>query len=121
MTNQIQGEILFDGWPGSSSDGYVYTPWMTVRGDVATFGIEIVVAGGGTVTWDVQTRKLEDAAATVISSASTVSAAGVYLAQNATTAACQQLVRYRLRTLATATTAKFVIVRALQPSWQVDR
>ena len=119
MTNQIQGEILFDGWPGSSPDGYVYSPWTTVRGDVATFGVEIVVAGGGTVTWDVQTRKLESAAATVITAASMVSAAGVSLVQNTT--ACEQLVRYRMKTLGTASTTAFVMVRALQPSWQVDR
>ena len=119
MTNQIQGEILFDGWPGSSPDGYVYSPWTTVRGDVATFGVEIVVAGGGTVTWDVQTRTLELPTPTAITLPSTVSTAGVYLVQNTT--ACEQLVRYRMKTPGTTSTTAFVMVRALQPSWQVDR
>lgn len=122
MTNQIQGEVLFDGWPGGAGvDGYVYSPWITVRGDVATFGVEIVVAGGGTLTWDVQTRKLESSAnpPTVITSASTVTGVGVYLLQNTT--ACEQLVRYRMKTSSTVSTTAFVMVRALQPSWQVDR
>jgi hypothetical protein len=119
MTNQIQGEVLFDGWPGTSADGYVYSPWMTVRGDVATFGVEIVVAGGGTLTWDVETRKLESATTTVITSASAVTTAGVSLQKNTT--ACEQLVRYRMRTSSTVSTTAFVMVRALQPSWQVNR
>jgi hypothetical protein len=120
MTNQIQGEVLFAGWVGGGSeDGWAHTPWMPVRGDFGTFGVEIVVAGGATLTWEVQTRKVEAAATTVVVAAASASAAGVYLRQNTT--ACEQLVRYRFNTGATASTTVFVIVRALQPSWQVDR
>ena len=120
MTNQIQGEILFAGWVGGTSeDGWAHTPWMPVRGDFGAFGVEIVVAGGATLTWEVQTRKVEAAATTVVVAASSATAVGVYLQKNTT--ACEQLARYRFNTGATASTTVFVIVRALQPSWQVDR
>ena len=120
MTNQIQGEILFAGWVGGTSeDGWAHTPWMPVRGDFGTFGVEIVVAGGATLTWEVQSRTLDLVTTAVVVAASSASAVGVYLQRNTTT--CLQMVRYRFHTGSTASTTSFVIVRALQPSWQVDR
>jgi hypothetical protein len=125
MTNQLQGEILFDGWsgdPGEAGAGtWAYTPWMPVRGDIATFGVEVLVAGGATLAWEVQTRTAEDGfwagISTIVSGGA--GALGLNLSKN--TVPAKQWVRYRFKTSTTSSTSKFVILRALQPSWQVDR
>ncbi len=54
MTNQLQGEILFDGWSGSTAADWVYTPWITVRGDIATFAVQIIQNQGSQLVWQVQ-------------------------------------------------------------------
>jgi hypothetical protein len=55
MTNQLQGEILFDGWSGDSGEAVkpVPAPGPTrhgcrcvVRGDIATFDLRGRGAGG---------------------------------------------------------------------------
>jgi hypothetical protein len=115
MTNQIQGEILFDGWAGGAEDQWVYTPWMPVRGDFGTFGVEVEFSNT-TLSWTVETRTIEDAAATVILS-STQTGAGTVTS----TVRAKQLVRYKFHTASSASTDGRVVFRALQPSWQVDR
>jgi hypothetical protein len=120
MTNQIQGEILFAGVTA------VYTPWMPVRGDIATFGVEIEQISNTTLKWSVQTRTTEDPNPTNYGepvATETDSALAVHLKLSSSTAAnlCQELVRYKFETTGTASAANFVVFRALQPSWQVDR
>lgn len=118
MTNQMQGELLFDGWAGGSNeDEWVYTPWLPVRGDVGTFGVEILWSNT-TLTWKVETRTIENPTATPIL-ASAQTGAGSVTSNPATPA--KQLVRYKFHTGSTASTANRVVFRALQPSWQVDR
>lgn len=127
MTNQLQGEILFAGWEGGAAEsGWAHTPWMAVRGDFATFGVQVLVSTGATLTWEVQTRKADDPAVTTLASAAGSVAAPVLSSAPATskainTAAAQQLVRYRFNTGGTPSTSSFVVFRALQPSWQVER
>ena len=120
MTNQIQGEILFGGWEGAAASEWAYTPWMPVRGDLATFGVEVTVVSGITLTWDVETRTVEDPASLVSSIVGnqTLNAVGTGVAVNSTNA--KQLVRYKFKT-GNASTANFVVFRALQPSWQANR
>lgn len=123
MTNQLVGELLFAGWGGGAGEaGWAHTPWMPVRGDFATFGVEVLAVSGVTLTWEVQTRTAEDPAsispASIVGSP-TIAANGVSRVLNTT--ACKQLVRYRFNTGTTASTTNFVILRALQPSWQTDR
>jgi hypothetical protein len=68
MTNQMQGELLFGGWEGGAGDaGWAVTPWMPVRGDYATFAVEVIASSGTTVDWlwEVQTRTSEDPSVTV--------------------------------------------------------
>lgn len=96
---------------------------MPVRGDVATFGVEVLqVSGTITLNWEVQTRTAEDPASTVLTlvAGTAMSAPGVTTVANSTNL-CKQLVRYRFNTGGTASTANCIIFRALQPSWQVDR
>jgi hypothetical protein len=121
MTNQVQGELLFGGWEGNATAStWAYTPWMPVRGDFATFCVELVSVSSVTLTWEVQTRTAEDPTVTVLAGATgTISSAGVSSALN--TAACKQWVRYRFSTGGTVSTTNYVVFRALPPSWQVDR
>ena len=126
MTNQLQGETLFAGWAGDTSANWAYTPWLTVRGDFATFGVEVLVSSGATLDWGVETRMIDNSAVPVVILSGIAVAPPVVsitpvvkLGQN--TVAAQELVRYRFKTGATASTANFVTFRALQPSWQVDR
>lgn len=117
MTNQMQGELLFDGWAGGSADEWAYTPWLPVRGDVGTFGVEVLFSNT-TLTWDVETRTIENPTATsILASAQTD---GGSVTSNPATPA-KQLVRYKFHTGSTASLGGRVVFRALQPSWQVDR
>ena len=121
MTNQLQGEILFGGWEGAAADEWAYTPWMPVRGDLATFGVEVTFVSGITLTWDVETRTTEDPASvvsTILSAPQTINSVATGVAVNSTNA--KQLVRYKFKT-GNASTANFVVFRALQPSWQANR
>lgn len=117
MTNQIQGEVLFKGIDPAS--GFVYSPWLTVRGNTAVFGIEVLQINGVTVTWRVETRTAEDPTTSVIVADRTVTAVGVDPVLN--TANAKQLVRYCVATGATSDATKWVQVRVLGPSWQADR
>lgn len=126
MTNQMQGEILFRGWEGGvdpgDEDEWAYTPWMPVRGDFATFGVEVLaITGSTTLGWEVQTRTAEDPAVTSAFGGSIQSLTAVGVGQFMNTAACKQLVRYRFRTPGTVGTSSYVVFRALMPSWQADR
>tara|TARA_R110002096_G_scaffold189139_3_gene369342 strand:+ start:78 stop:434 length:357 start_codon:yes stop_codon:yes gene_type:complete len=118
MTNQIQGEILFAGWDGDLSDGnWAYTPWMPVRGDLATYGVQILHTQGSlTLTWNVETREAEDATTATVFASNQTGEAFV-----TSTTDAKQWVRYRFGTGSTASTSNFVVFRALQPSWLVDR
>jgi len=124
MTNQIQGEMLFAGVDTNP----VYTPWMPVRGDIATFGVEVVERNGATLYWDVETRTLESTNIDSVfgTAPSSITGTGVFLDTNndATAPAdvkAKELVRYKFTTGSTANTTDFVVFRALQPSWQNDR
>jgi hypothetical protein len=122
MTNQLQGETLYAGWSGSGDADWATTAWTPVRGDFATFGVEVRTINGLTLTWEIQTRTLEDPTTTTIAGAGgtlTITAPGVFTARN--TSAAKQLARYRFKTGGTASTTNFVTLRALQPSWQGDR
>jgi hypothetical protein len=120
MTNQLQGEILFAGWSGTGDDDWAYTPWMPVRGDFATFGVQVLAISGVTLTWEVQTRTQEDPTVSTISTGTlNLTTAVVGTTVNAT--ACKQMVRYRFKTGGTASIANYVIFRVLQPSWQANR
>jgi hypothetical protein len=127
MTNQLQGEILFDGWAGDGGEGgvdsWAYTPWMPVRGDIGTFGVEVLVAGGATLAWEVQTRTEEDSSWAGISAIVTTGTGvlGLNFAINSVALPARQWVRYRFKTSSTSSVANFVIFRALQPSWQINR
>lgn len=125
MTSQMQGEILFDGWSGSGDNDWVYTPWMPVRGNYATFGVQVLANESSiTLGWEVQTRTAESPATTTIITGQTLTTVGIGQATNITldpVTRCQQLFRYRFKTSATADPTKCVIFRALMPSWQTDR
>lgn len=117
MTNQVQGEILYVGVDPAEP---VYTPWMPVRGDLATYGVEVLqITGSTTLTWAVQTRTRESSTASLALTDQTVTSKGVDTAQ--ATADTEELFRYRFSTGATADLTKFVVFRPLQPSWQTDR
>jgi hypothetical protein len=124
MTNQMQGELLFGGWEGGAGDaGWAVTPWMPVRGDYATFAVEVIASSGTTVDWlwEVQTRTSEDPSVTVtVIATGAIGATGVLTSQLNTVAA-KEWVRYRFKTGSTASTTAFAILRALAPSWQVNR
>jgi len=123
MTNQLQGELLFKGWDGTASleaTDWAYTPWMPVRGDIGTFGVQVLEITGVTLGWEVQTRTVEDPATLALLVAGTnITTVTTGTATNSTKA--MQLVRYRFKTGSSATTTDFAIVRALQPSWEVNR
>ena len=123
MTNQIQGEILFKGIDPASQ--WVFTPWMPVHGDIATFGIEILlITGGITITWNVETRTLEDPdPATFVdlyTTNQTATGAGPDIPSALPNKPAKELVRYKIATGATADATEWAILRALQPSWQTD-
>lgn len=125
MTNQIQGEILFQGInSGANPAQYVYTPWMPAQGDKGTFGIEILkITSSTTIKWSVETRTAEDPTTMALFDDETATATGVHLveADAATIAAkAKQLVRYRIATGATGDVSKYAILRVLEPSWQLD-
>jgi len=128
MTNQIQGEILFKGIDSAAGPPaeWVYTPWMPVHGDLATFGIEILqITSAITITWNVETRTVEDPATLndlydANQTGGSPSAVGVYIAALPDHDA-EELVRYKIATGATADVTEWAVVRALQPSWQTDR
>lgn len=123
MTNQMQGEILFVGWEGENDGEWAYTPWMPVRGNFATFGVEVLSIRGVSVTlgWEVQTRTVEDPTTEdeIFSSVQTMTVVGV--GQHVNNFACKELVRYRFRVPGTASTTDCVVFRALIPSWRTDR
>jgi hypothetical protein len=122
MTNQLQGEILFKGWAGGNDAEWAYTPWMPVRGDRATFGVEVVsISGSITLTWSVQTREIDDplTVSDIITMPPTVSAMDTSIDMNDDPV--MQLVRYKFHTGSGASTSEYVVFRALQPSWQMDR
>jgi hypothetical protein len=117
MANQLQGEILFKGIDPASA--WVYSPWMPVRGDSAVFGVEVLQINGVTLTWSVETRNAEDPTTSVIVADRTLTTVTVDAVQN--TSSAKQFVRYRFATGATSDVTKWVQLRALIPSWQVDR
>jgi hypothetical protein len=125
MTNQLQGEILYEGWAGSAgtiANDWAYTPWMPVRGNFARFAVEVTSRNGVTLTWEVQTRTLEDpseAGTTTIVASTSINTVDVSSAIN--TSSAKQLVRYRFKTGGTNSTTNYVVFRALSPSWQGDR
>jgi hypothetical protein len=117
MTNQLQGEILSKGWSGSTAADWVYTPWIPVRGNFAVFGVQVTYAAGATLTWNVETRTLEEPGTTpTILSGNQTDTGGVL-----SSTAAKELVRYKFNTGSGASTTDFVVFRALQPSWQFDR
>jgi len=121
----MQGEILFDGWSGTGDADWVYTPWMPVRGNYALFGVQVLANEGGiTLGWEVQTRTAESPATTTIVSGQTLATVGIGQATNISAdlaTRCQQMFRYRFKLTGTASTDRYVVLRALMPSWQTDR
>ncbi|MFN3240887.1 MAG: hypothetical protein ACE37K_05170 [Planctomycetota bacterium] len=119
MTNQLQGQILYTGVTA------VYTPWMPVRGDFATFGVEVLENSSASLTWQVETRTKESVTpSTLLATAVTFTSgqSGVKVAVNDdSTNTMQELVRYKFSTGGTKGTTNFVMFRALQPSWRTDR
>lgn len=124
MTNQLQGEVLFAGWTGSTDDAnWAYTPWMPVRGDVGTFGVELIANKTATLEWEVQTRDRDDptAISEIVTGVTALAAPGLSI-ETSGPGLAKELVRYRFATGAgSANTTDYVHFRALQPSWQVDR
>lgn len=122
MTNQLQGEVLFKGWD-SSNGQWCYTPWIPVRGDVGTFGVEVLGRVGVTLTWSVETRTAEDpASVTALFANQTTAATGVVsVTSDPSEVKVKQWVRYRFATGGTASTSDYVSFRALQPSWETSR
>jgi hypothetical protein len=121
MTNQMQGEILFGGWDGGAS-GWAHTPWVTARGDIGTFGVQVVQRNGVTLTWNVETRTSESAAVeSLFATDRTVASVTTDVATNsgATDVRVKELVRYRFAT-GSASVTDFVVLRALAPSWRLD-
>lgn len=119
MTNQVNGEILFQGVKNG-----VYTPWMPVRGDRATFAIEVMQKTSAiTLTWRVETRKREEEPGSPIyvtaSASVTGGSTGVFT--EVSTGDALELVRYWFTTPGTANATDYVVFRALNPSWQIDR
>jgi hypothetical protein len=126
MTNQLQGETLFAGWDGVDPEDWAYTPWMPVRGDIGTFGVQVLQRNGVTLTWNVETRTSETSAlpyATLFASDQSIGAVGTSVATNdgGSDELAQEWVRYRFKTGITANVTDYVGFRALQPSWRVNR
>ena len=117
MTNQIQGELLFAWWESSTPDTFAYTPWIPARAESGTFGVEIVVGLGVTLTWRVETRTSEDPTTSTICSSHTMTSGVSFV----TCTGAKELVRYRVSTGSTPSTTNFVLARALQPLWNMDR
>jgi len=95
-----------------------------LRGNIGTFGVEVLEANGGTLKWSVETRTLEDPAVGGEPVALTThGGSGVQLVLSSSTVGdvCQELVRYKFQVDGTESAANFVVFRALQPSWQNDR
>lgn len=104
MTNQLQGEMLFAGWSGSTSEDWVYTPWMPVRGDIGTFGVQILQRNNVTLTWNVETRTSESAAIDALfASDQTAGAIDTFAATNVggSNIPAKEWVRYRFKTAGT--------------------
>lgn len=126
MTNQIEGEILFKGWSGATAADWVYTPWMPVRGEVATFGVQVVNLNTSniTLTWNVESRTLASSTVTTLFASNqsvTTKTTGVATNTGASDKAALELVRYKFSTVGTANVTDFVVFRALPPSWQANR
>ena len=124
MTNQLQGEMLFSGWSGSTAADWVYTPWMPARGDIGTFGVQVLQRNGVTLTWNVETRTSESASANnLFASDQTISSITTGVATNSggSDELAKEWVRYKFKTGSTANTTDYVGFRALQPSWRVTR
>ena len=122
MTSQVQGEVLFAGWSGVDESTHAYTPWMPVDGNVATFGVEITGGSGGlTVTWGVETRSYADPTVTSIISGETISSLGTVGTKTSSASSAKELVRYKFSTTSSAGVTAYVMIRALQPSWNTDR
>ena len=119
MTSQVQGEILFKGL-NPANDEWVYTPWITVRGDIATFAVEVTAINGTDLTWNVETRTAEDPI-TIIPLFGNQTASSVDIHKATATVNAKQQIRYRMATQSGVDAAKWVRCRALTPSWQVDR
>lgn len=118
MTNQIQGEIIFQGITGSD---YIYTPWMPVHGTRGTFALEILeIVTDFDVVWNGETRTRESSAATpLLTSDVTDNSTGVHTFFANTD--MEELVRYRVTTgSATVDVGKWAVIRFLEPSWQLD-
>lgn len=118
MTNQVQGEILFKGLD-PAADQWVYTPWITVRGDIATFAVEVTAINGTELTWNVETRTAESPDVAELLSDQTANTVNIHYAT--ATLKAEQLFRYKMATQSGADVTKWVRCRALTPSWQVDR
>ena len=121
MTNQLQGEILFKGWDASESQ-WAYSPWAPVRGDIATFGVQVLARDTVTLTWNVETRTAEDPStvAALFASDQTAASVSTFVATSGAVKA-KQWFRYRFATGSGASASLFVMFRALQPSWEVNR
>lgn len=124
MTNQLQGEVLFGGWSGSTASDWAYTPWMPVRGDVGTFAVQVLQRNNVTLTWNVETRTSESS--TVVSLFATnltIAAVDTLDATNsgASDEPAKEWVRYKFATGGSASVTDFAMFRALQPSWRANR
>ena len=98
---------------------------MTVRGDQATYAVEVLqITGSTTLTWGVQTRTLEDPNPAICGdpvASRGVTATGVDAVVAPAGDAAEQLVRYWFYVGGSDSVTNYVIFRALQPSWQADR
>ena len=124
MTNQLQGEVLFRGWDSTADpEQWVYTPWMPVRGDIGTFGVQVLNVSGVTLTWCVETRTAEDPDdVDELFTNQTATTVGTFtITSSPAEQKARQWVRYRFATGGTANTSDYVIFRALQPSWESNR
>jgi hypothetical protein len=124
MTNQLQGELLFKGInEAAGTPEYVYSPWLRVMGDKATYAIEVLqITAGITVKWAVETRSLDGTSTAVLFSNVSVTATGMSIKEADTiTVLAMDLVRYRISAGATPDVTKWALLRVLPPSWQRDR
>ena len=122
MTKQLQGEIRLVAWSGAGDGDWAYTLWMPLRGDQATYGVDVpALDGGGNLTWEVQTQTLASGSPvdTTIA-ATTLSFSGVSTVTS-TSVPAKELVRYRSRAAGSDSAEAYVMFRALQPSWQANR
>jgi hypothetical protein len=97
---------------------------MPVRGDEATFGVEVLGrASSVNLNWNVETRTSESTSVEEMFTTDILSnAVGVKItAISDISVKAKELVRYKFRTGDTASTTDYVHFRALQPSWQADR